>query len=98
MTHFRTFLALLLALSLDGGQAPSPQQPGIIIQVQSNGTPLVTRSAGLFIINCSSNVTCGFAGSTLSLSAAGGPGGSIPTGMILFISSGSCPAGFNQVS
>ena len=49
---------------------PADQPNSIIMQAQNQGTTLATRAAGLFAINCSTNMTCSFSGRTLSLTSS----------------------------
>lgn len=59
-----------------------PQQPGgLILQLQNGGSVLATRPAGLVVLNCATNMTCSFSGSTFTLAATGGGGsGCVPPG------------------
>ncbi len=47
------------------------QQPGgLIVQFQNQGSVLSTRPAGLVVLNCSTNMSCSFSGSTFTLTSS----------------------------
>lgn len=56
---------------------------GLIVQWQNGGTILLTRPAGILIVNCSTGMSCSSSGSTVTLTSTGGGGtGCIPPGSV----------------
>ncbi len=46
------------------------QSSGLIVQFQNQGSVLSTRPAGLVVLNCSTNMSCSFSGSTFTLTSS----------------------------
>lgn len=46
------------------------QPGGIIIQLQNQGSVLATRPAGLLVLNCSTNMSCSFSGTTFTITSS----------------------------
>jgi hypothetical protein len=55
---------------------PQGQPGGLILQVANQGTVLATRPAGMLQFNCSTGMSCSFAGTVFTLTGSGG--GSTP--------------------
>ena len=57
--------------AMSGWPALAQGQPnGLIVQFQNGGSVLATRPAGLVAINCSTNMSCSFSGTTFTLTAS----------------------------
>ena len=56
-------------------QVQTGQPMPLILRFQQAGSTLATRSAGLVTFNCTTNMTCSWSGSTLTLTSSGGSGG-----------------------
>lgn len=63
-----TLLLFLLAPIVGAQRTPQPST--ITVRVQNAGSTLATRSAGLLVLNCTTNMTCTWSGNTLTITSS----------------------------